>query len=840
MIVNSPHFLWLLALVPAFVWIRWRDDGPRRRLVAVLSGLSVAALVLALARPLLIGHKNESTTVLVVDVGPATPVRSVQDALDLLRDTAGDVRVVAVSNRAEVVADPMRLSHGGDVAALRERLARPLAADDSKNGGSALASALQLAGAQVAPGARGRVELFTAGLQSRGDAEAEAFRLAARGIAVRPHLEPAAVPGDVTAVVRHVSAPASCGAGQTVAVDVTVEALVAGDARVTLTGAGAPLSEVVPVRPGVRTVRLLLPLDTPGLVRIGATVSLGDRPASAAGFAAIDVGPAARVLLVTQDTGRSTAALGRLLGRSADIDTTLPENLTARRLADYNALVLADVPADSLSGDAQTKIRQAVLNGTGLLLTGAARSFGPGGYDDSALAPLLPVRMPQQAERIDPSTTLVLIIDTSGSMQDFQRMDLAKEVARLAISHLKPHDKVGIVEFYGGKRWAAPIQSAANSAVINRALSRLTAGGMTTLYPAVEEAAFALGSIESQSKHVLIISDGGVETAPFAALLRQMNDDGAATSAVAVAPVPGQPNMMPDLARWGGGRLYTVLDRFALPDITFKQPQMLPIASLVRTPSKLVGTRDPLLSRPEEVGSWPSLNGYVRTVARPTADVLLRTPDGDPLLARWRYGEGFVAALPTQLGSGMTQGLEDQPGFATLIAGVFRQLEARGENALDVRPVVRPAGVEVDVATSDRDASVDAAALRLTLTDDHGATIRSVVAEPVGVGRWNVLLPGITAGAYGVNAVVDGTPAQGRGGVAVVGPHDVPRLTADADLLRRISDFGESAARRAAGLTPRVETFIDLRDALAVLAVIALLLEVAARRWPERAERGLK
>ena len=42
------------------------------------------------------------------------------------------------------------------------------------------------------------------------------------------------------------------------------------------------------------------------------------------------------------------------------------------------------------------------------------------------------------------------------------RIDLAKEVARLAIQRLQPHDKVGIVEFYGAKRWAARIQSAAN------------------------------------------------------------------------------------------------------------------------------------------------------------------------------------------------------------------------------------------------------------------------------------------------------------------------------------------------------------------------------------------
>ena len=53
----------------------------------------------------------------------------------------------------------------------------------------------------------------------------------------------------------------------------------------------------------------------------------------------------------------------------------------------------------------------------------------------------------------------VLAIDTSGSMTGM-RVTLAKEVSRLAMRRLLPHDKVGIVEFYGTKQWAAPMQSA--------------------------------------------------------------------------------------------------------------------------------------------------------------------------------------------------------------------------------------------------------------------------------------------------------------------------------------------------------------------------------------------
>src|SRR5207253_3340070 len=119
-----------------------------------------------------------------------------------------------------------------------------------------------------------------------------------------------------------------------------------------------------------------------------------------------------------------------------------------------------------------------------LLGTGGPASFRPGGWADSRLASIPPVRMPQEIERQDPSANAVFIIDTSGSMTG-PRISLAKEVVRLALRRLQPQDKAGIVEFYGSKRWAAPIQSAANHLDLNRALNRLTAGGGTVIFPAI-------------------------------------------------------------------------------------------------------------------------------------------------------------------------------------------------------------------------------------------------------------------------------------------------------------------------------------------------------------------
>ena len=231
--------------------------------------------------------------------------------------------------------------------------------------------------------------------------------------------------------------------------------------------------------------------------------------------------------------------------RSADVAEVLAANL----LDETELTVLCDLPAEELPDQFQQQIEQRVVEGMGLLVTGGRRSLGPGGYQQTAMAKLLPVSFAQDIERRDPSTTLVVIIDTSGSMAG-ARVDLAKEIARLAIARLKPHDKVGIVEFYGSKRWAAPIQPASNAIDIQRALNRLSAGGGTVILPAIEEAYYALGNVDTRTKHVLVLTDGGVESGAFEPLIRRM-----ASKGITLSTVPGRsPERTPPSCRvWPSG-----------------------------------------------------------------------------------------------------------------------------------------------------------------------------------------------------------------------------------------------------------------------------------------------
>lgn len=824
MMFASPHYLWLLPLA-VVVPLLGRRVGERRTITAITRVVTLAAIVVALAHPIWLNRVAATTTVTVVDLGPTMPQDVARQAADFIRDVSAgagtEPRLVCFSNQARVFDSESSLSPKS-IEAWRPMLSRPLQADDSEDGGSALAAALRLAAAQVPAGGRGAIEVLTNGLATRGDAEAEAFRLARRGITVS--VQPAAVKADAPAViVRSVVMPPAGRVGQTVSADVVIESRGSDAATLTFSASPGPTaSREIELKPGLNRLTCSLPLKQTGLTRIVASAG-GSRAETG-----ILVGEAPQVIVVRDPAAGESAslAISSLLGPAAKVTAVSPAVFAQAKWDGAAVVALCDVPFDALAESTQSRLRQAVTEGLGLIVSGGPQAW-PKMTDRVGLAPLMPVALPHKAESVEPSTTLVLVIDTSGSMQG-EPLNLAKEVARLAISHLRPRDNVGLVEFFGGRRWASPVQPVGDGAAIDRALSRLTPGGSSDLYPAVEEAAFALRNVVTQSKHVLILSDGGVTNSAFASRVRKMAAEGVTTSTVRIGATDDG-DLMSSIALWGGGRYYTVADRYAMPDITLKQPKINERSPLVKSPTAITAGDDALTR--DTATPWPAVSGYVRLTPRSTADVLLRTTGNDPLLSRWRYGAGWVAALSTPIGTSLAAPLQDDVNFAALFASLVRDI-GQPPDGLAVRPTVRPVGVEVDV-TSDRRA--DGSALRIRLLRPDGSSVREVTAEPMSAGRWNVLWPNLPAGLYVCEAKTAGG-LRGVGAVCVEPARRWPSLKPNDELIEKVQSFRALARQQSAGL-PGSTTWTDLRPAFVVLAVIALLTNVFARRWP--ADRSL-
>ena len=360
-----------------------------------------------------------------------------------------------------------------------------------------------------------------------------------------------------------------------------------------------------------------------------------------------------QAMYLSERLTNSRQKMSDLLGLGVDLSEPSLAQLeklagNPRGIAAYDLVLIDDRPADTIPLAVQEAIVKAVKeDGVGLFYAGGKGVFGTGGYFDTPVASILPVEMIQMEEKRDPSTTLVVIIDTSGSMTG-ERVQLAKECARLAIRRLLPHDKIGIVEFYGTKQWAAPIQSAANAIDIQRALNRLNAGGGTVILPAIEEAFYAMQNVQTRYKHVLVLTDGGVESGDFETLIRKMSAKGINVSTVLVGS-DAYSEFLVNIANWGKGHFYCASSRFNIPEVLLKQPSTSKIPSY-RPGSHLVSMGGSSgwwgdIPRPEE----PKLSGYVETRLRPGAQVVVETETArHPILASWRYGLGRVIAFTTE------------------------------------------------------------------------------------------------------------------------------------------------------------------------------------------------
>jgi Ca-activated chloride channel homolog len=661
----NPGYLLLLLALP-LVWLFPR--APRDLGLQLLRTLVLLMLILALGRPTGVRADESDHQVFIVDLSASAGAGEAAQRLEWIGEVARSLPRESLSTLVTFGAEEQAL--GDDLRDAFQAVFRIPAGDDA----SPIADTIALAASRIPLGSRGAITLVSDGLATSRRWGPVILQVEQRGIPVHtvelPGIRDDAFPIRITPLQ-------SLRVGHTASLQVDLH----GQARACTLRLDGPDGELVrredlallgdtsvvlefePSRSGFLELELSLEVNE-GRNAIKSNDSL---------TTLVAVDEARRGLYLGERMTAGRERLGELIGSGFVLDAWDGGELTRQQLAGYDLCVLDDLPRASIGSESLDALSAAVEeDGLGLFASGGKAAFGPGGYHESPVAEILPVEFVQKEEKRDPSTTLVVIIDTSGSMGG-NRVQLAKEVARLAIRRLLPHDKVGLVEFYGAKRWAAPIQPASNSIEIERALNRLDAGGGTVILPAIEEAFYGLKNVQTRYKHVLILTDGGVETGAFEPLLRRMAADGINTSTVLIGP-EAHSEFLVTLSNWGKGRFYSVPNRFNLPEILLKQP------ASSKLPAYRPGVH--LVEAHGGTGWWgevklaelPDLAGYVETRERPGAQVLIETVDGaHPILGSWRYGLGRVTAFTSEPTGPGTEPWRDWNDFGTWMARVLER-----------------------------------------------------------------------------------------------------------------------------------------------------------------------
>lgn len=838
------HPLALLALVP-LTWVIYWSGKKRLRRLPWLRAISTLLLRVLISTLLLLSLAGPRITL----AAPGVHVVFVLDQSDSMGG-AGRLATQAWVHAA------LAGRHADDTASLVAFGASPAWMGSLSSGtlppipgveasGTDIAAAIRLATAGLPADQPSRVVLLSDGRQTSGDALQAAQQAAGDGvpISVVPIRPPS---GDVA--VDSLGLPAYVRSGESITLRVGLHTDRAETVRLRLRLDGEPLGErAVALRAGLNNFFFAQVAGQPGVHHYGATVAAPNDPVpqNDSMDATMVVGPAPRILVLSTrpaDAGPLVRAIGAD-GSQVHVLPAAQAPTSAAAMDQYDAVVLADVPASTLSRQALSALQAGVRDdGRGLLVTGGPHSFTTGGYANSGLERLLPLTSLAMAHAGHAGVGLILIIDKSGSMMDevqgVSKISMAQQAAIEAIAHLQPTDSFGVLAFDDTTHVVipfGPVGGRGQQARSRDAILGIEPFGDTVIYPALRQAARSLFASHAVFKHVVLMTDGQGETAPFLKLIKLMRQNNITLSTIAIG-ADAEVEELRGFAGAGGGRFYYAADPRDIPRLVVLETR---ISSGPTRVQGQIGVRQGANSSALRslVGQrLPPLNAYNITTARPTAQVPLQSQLGDPLFAQWHYGLGRVAAWAGGSAADWAGSWFNQHGFwSDALHGIL--------------PVPAPQLLRPDLAQTGDALRIGVDALTTQGQYANLLTTRAQITDPAGrtqtvpliqdaPGHYAATLPGIRQGAYAFTfAQYDGTVLLRRatGSIAVPYSAEYAPGTPNLALLQAIAAAGNAPtlahpadAFSDAGLPARPAKR-EIWPALALLALLLFPLDVALR-----------
>ena len=538
-----------------------------------------------------------------------------------------------------------------------------------------------------------RIVLLSDGNENRGSALEAAEASKAEGVDI--YSLPLRQTFEREVVVERMILPQEVKEGEAFILKIVAWSAKEGRAHLSLFRGGSFVgSQKVRLKPGKNVFTYQQGLEEQGFhlyqVRLEAEGDSIEENNRAIGVVAVRGRP--QVLYVEKDREQGQHLVKALQAQGIQVELVGPEGLpkALEALLRYDLLILSNVSSLTMTKAQMEMIRSFVRDqGGGLLMLGGEESFGLGGYYRTPIEEALPVTMEARQKLEVPSLAVVLVIDRSGSMETaigrFTKLDLAKEAAQLVVELLDGRNEVGVIAFDTTWSWVAPIGSAKDKAGIIREIASIKAGGGTDMFPALKEAYQVLYERKALLKHLIVLSDGQSTSADFAGLVKRMAKDKITVSTVAIGR-DADLSLMLEISRFGKGRFYYTDDPHSIPRIFTLETQLASKAALIEQPFRpLLANSFHEILQEIEWGKVPPLGGYVATTPKATADLLLLSPQKDPILAVWRYGLGRAAAFTSDFKAKWGVLWLRWEGLSKLLAQLSRWTLRRGGRFLEVQ-----------------------------------------------------------------------------------------------------------------------------------------------------------
>ena len=861
---TSPLALFWLLAVPLIFILGWPARGfSRRREIAslVIRLMICLTLIMALAGLEIndFFHSNSLAVVFLLDVSDSMPQSTIRAAIDVIQE----------ANQNKKPDDQTALILFGRDALVEKTMSTdPIMGALSSipiTNETDLSNAVNLGLALFPPGAARRMVILSDGAFTSGNGS-DALQIAAASgveIVILPFItEPTP-----EILVQQISVPPRLRLGDQFDLNITLNTNQAEIANVRVFADGSLIYEgVQEVNKGVQTFSLPLVAGKTGFTSYKVSVDSSSdqyyQNNQLSTYSQILGAP--RILLVTPPEGELLNSQGELrpdeIGplrkvlneNGFEVNQVIPEffPVDLPGLAGYSSVIFVDVPAKRLTTKQMENLQSYVRDlGGGLVTIGGPTSYGVGGYYKTPLEETLPVDMQIKDEKRRPTLAIVFIVDRSGSMSETSggptKLELAKEAVIRSLDLLNPLDQVGVIAFDDAASWVVPIRELEDGADVKIKTASIGIGGGTDILAGMQTMAAAFPNVKAGSRHVILLTDGGADPSGIPELVKKLYTvDGITLSTIGVGQDAAP--FLADLAEIGGGRYHFANDPESIPNIYTEETSLATRSYIIEEPfvPDLV-TQSPIL---DGVDGIPELLGYVGTSAKNTAQTILISDKGDPILAIWRYGLGKAVAFTSDASGRWAKEWLAWSDFPVLWSQIVRYSIGNEINAnLDIQTEYRDGKAHILVDTGvnpNKDESGDHFLNNITLEAnivDPSGNLKVDNLSQIAPGKYETEFIPNQEGVYlirvvGSSPISDDPAAAEIAGWALDYSAEYRQLDPDPDnLIRlayqaggRLADQNPSLLFKHSLSSPGI--YIPIWPSLLLTAVLLLPFDIAFRR----------
>lgn len=819
-----------------------------RSRLTILRSITLIILSIILGKPEFVTERVVSAYHLLVDISASFEPNLAEIALNrlsVMKPQTSEIKLYPFADKLGATQE-----FASDFSAISGR------ANNVNAGSTNLASAIQ----ELPASAGSQIFLISDGYLSGENIEPAITAAKAKGYTIYPIFDDSQEQISEDVKITQIAAPLVISAQTKTQIRTTITNSTARTQRgllKVLHGEIELISEIVTIPPkGERVFEQESDPKQEGLKAISAQFfPEADNYKDSSATAYLSTAPREKVLIISGEPSDSKLLLQALEPQGYGLEVENADSRQLPLLNDFSAVILANASATQLGYANLSAIRNYVNNGGGLIMTGGNKSFGLGGYIDSPIEEVLPVKLtPPQAALKRLNIAIQLVLDKSKSMADEDRILYAREAAKAVVSGLKDEDYLGVIGFDSNPFIVQRLDLLANirNNVADR-IDRLFPARRTNLLPAIDEARRGLEQVRAGRKHILVLTDGRIpDGGPlYLEIVKSMRILGITVSTVMLGEEVDDA-LLRQMAEYGGGTFYQTADPRSLPRIFMQDVKVSGGEKTLKEQSEYFVRRGPGSLDSTQLKSFPSLKGYVQTKPRDDANlelVVAGTEGAEPLLASKRYGKGKCLAFTSDVNGRWSQDWVGWSSFATLWGELVDSVQHKAKSSqglvFDLAHTLEQDKIALEATIYSPDAP-GALSAEVVLPTDLGSKTQGggmLSSEQISFteivpGRYKAHIPQLKSGRYQLK--LKSGDLQSPPVAFQISPESLGETKGkgiNKGALKALANATGGVVNPTKEQIPTTEIKIplrkDLRPYLFILALIAFTLEIILReyRW---------